>query len=66
MCAVYKSRKLSWDSSRVGRSSTIRAGEGIDARNEDDERKMCDDEGGVPSGLLFVSSTGETEYLLNL
>jgi hypothetical protein len=50
--AVYKSRMSSWDSSRVGRSSTRRTGKGIDARNEDDNRITCDDEDDGLSGLL--------------
>ena len=47
ICAVYKSRMSSWDSSRVGRSSISRTGKGIDARNEDDKRIMRDEGGGV-------------------
>lgn len=50
--AVYKSRRSSWDSSRVGRSSIRRTGKGIDARNEEDKRMTCDDEGDELSGLL--------------
>jgi len=49
---VYKSRRSSWDSSRVGRSSIRRTGKGIDARNEDDKRITCDDEDDGLSGLL--------------
>ena len=50
--AVYKSRRLSWDSSRVGRSSIRRTGKGIDARNEDGKRITRDDEDAELSGLL--------------
>lgn len=63
--AVYKSRKSSWDSSRVGRSSIKCTGEGIDARNEDDKRITRDDKGDGPSESLFVSSTGDATYLRN-
>ena len=65
ICAVYKSRRWSWDSSRVGRSSIKRTGKGIDARNEDDKRITCDDEGDGPSDSLFLSSTGDAAYLWN-
>jgi hypothetical protein len=50
--AVYKSRRSSWDSSRVGRSSIRRTGKGIDVRNEDGKRMTCDDEDDGLSGLL--------------
>jgi len=50
--AVYKSRRSSWDSSRVGRSSIRRTGKGIDAKNEDDKHMTCDDEDDGLSGLL--------------
>jgi hypothetical protein len=50
--AVYKSRRSSWDSSRVDRSSIRRTGKGIDARSEDDKRITCDDEDEGLSGLL--------------
>ncbi len=63
--AVYKSRRSSWDSSRVARNSVRRTGKGIDARNEDDKRITCDDEDDGPSGLLFVSSMGDAVYLRN-
>jgi hypothetical protein len=52
MWAVYKSRRSSWDSVRVGRSSIRRTGKGIDARNEDDKRITCDGEDDGLSGLL--------------
>ena len=63
ICALYNSRRLSWDSPRVGRSSFRRTGEEIDARKEDDKRITCDVEGDVPSKSLFVSLVGDAVYL---
>lgn len=37
----------------------------MDARNEDDRRITCGDDGVGPSGLLFVSSMGDAAYLRN-
>jgi hypothetical protein len=59
--AVYNSRRSSWDSSRVGRSSVRRTGNGMDARNVDDKRIICDGS----FGLLLVSSMGDAAYLRN-
>jgi hypothetical protein len=63
--AVYKSRRSSCDSSRVGRTSIRRTGWGVDDRNEDGKRITCDDEGNGPSGLFFISSMGDAAYLWN-
>jgi hypothetical protein len=61
--ALYNSSKLSWDSSRVGRSSVRRTGEGIDARKEDGNRITCDIEGDASSRSFFVSLVGDAVYL---
>lgn len=63
ICALYNSRRLSWDSSRVGRSSIRRTGEGIDARKEDDRCITCDFGGDVLSISLFVSLMGDAVCL---
>jgi hypothetical protein len=63
ICAVYKSRRSSWDSSRVGRSSVRRAGKGRDAKKEDDKCTMPDDEGCGSPGLFFVSLMRGAAYL---
>jgi hypothetical protein len=62
ICALYNSRRLSWDSSRVGRSSVRRMGEGMEARKEDDKRITCDF-GDVPSRSPSVSFVGDAVYL---
>ena len=61
--ALYNSSKLSWDSSRVGRSSVRRSGEGIDVRKEDDKCITCDLEGDASSKSFFVSLVGDPMYL---
>ena len=63
--AVYNSRRSSWDSSRVGRSSVRRTGNGMDVRNVDDKRIICDGDGDGSFGLLLVSSMGDAAYLRN-
>jgi hypothetical protein len=65
ICALYNSRRLSCDNSRVGRSSVTRAGEGIDARKEDDKRRTSDTERDPLSALPFVSPMGDAPYLEN-